>query len=116
MYKKRVFSGIQPTGKVHLGNYLGAIKQWVDLGDDKENILKSDSFMNESEAFSLKDQIKGEKHPRYCVINTNRWRFEGYMLNGEPHGEGCIEWTESGEVLVGNFHGWNLISYFQKVN
>lgn len=84
--------------------------------DDKENILKSDSFMNESEAFSLKDQIKGEKHPRYCVINTNRWRFEGYMLNGEPHGEGCIEWTESGEVLVGNFHGWNLISYFQKVN
>jgi len=84
--------------------------------DDKENILKSDSFMNESEAFSLKDQIKGEKRPRYCVINTNRWRFEGYMLNGEPHGEGCIEWTESGEVLVGNFHGWNLISYFQKVN
>ena len=84
--------------------------------DDKENILKSDSYMNESEAFSLKNQIKGEKHSRYCVINTNRWRFEGYMQNGEPHGEGCIEWTESGEVLVGNFHGWNLISYFQKVN
>ena len=27
--KKRVFSGIQPTGNIHLGNYLGAIKQWV---------------------------------------------------------------------------------------
>jgi tryptophanyl-tRNA synthetase len=29
--KKRVFSGIQPTGLVHIGNYLGAIKSWVDL-------------------------------------------------------------------------------------
>jgi len=28
---KRVFSGIQPTGNLHLGNYLGAIKQWVEL-------------------------------------------------------------------------------------
>ncbi|MEI6144080.1 MAG: tryptophan--tRNA ligase [Candidatus Berkelbacteria bacterium] len=28
---KRIFSGIQPTGILHLGNYLGAIKQWVDL-------------------------------------------------------------------------------------
>ena len=26
-----VFSGIQPTGKLHLGNYLGAIKNWVNL-------------------------------------------------------------------------------------
>jgi len=28
---KRVFSGIQPTGSLHLGNYLGAIKQWIEL-------------------------------------------------------------------------------------
>jgi len=31
MYKKRVFSGVQPTGNLHLGNYLGAIKNFVDL-------------------------------------------------------------------------------------
>ena len=29
--KKRVFSGIQPTGRPHLGNYLGAIKQYVQM-------------------------------------------------------------------------------------
>jgi tryptophanyl-tRNA synthetase len=29
--KKRVFSGIQPTGKIHIGNYLGAIRHWVKL-------------------------------------------------------------------------------------
>lgn len=28
--KKRVLSGVQPTGNLHLGNYLGAVKQWVD--------------------------------------------------------------------------------------
>ncbi|MCX8110641.1 MAG: tryptophan--tRNA ligase [Syntrophorhabdaceae bacterium] len=28
---KRIFSGIQPTGEVHIGNYIGAIKQWVEL-------------------------------------------------------------------------------------
>jgi len=31
MYKQRVFSGVQPTGNLHLGNYLGAIKNFVDL-------------------------------------------------------------------------------------
>ena len=31
MHKKRVFSGVQPTGNLHLGNYLGAIKNFVSL-------------------------------------------------------------------------------------
>jgi tryptophanyl-tRNA synthetase len=35
--RPRVFSGIQPSGDVHLGNYLGAIKRWVDGQRDKEN-------------------------------------------------------------------------------
>ena len=43
--KKRSFSGIQPTGNLHLGNYLGAIKQWVKNQATYENI--------------------------YCVVNTH---------------------------------------------
>ncbi len=35
---KRVFSGIQPTGTLHIGNYLGAIRNWVDLQRDLECI------------------------------------------------------------------------------
>ena len=35
--KKTVFSGVQPTGNVHLGNYLGAFKNWVDKQDEKIN-------------------------------------------------------------------------------
>ena len=34
----RVFSGIQPTGNLHIGNYLGAIKQFVAMQDDHESI------------------------------------------------------------------------------
>ncbi|MGD8322403.1 MAG: tryptophan--tRNA ligase, partial [Gemmatimonadota bacterium] len=31
--KKRVFSGMQPSGEAHLGNYLGALKRWVEMQD-----------------------------------------------------------------------------------
>jgi tryptophanyl-tRNA synthetase len=34
--RKRVLSGIQPTGEVHLGNYLGALRQWVHMQDEYE--------------------------------------------------------------------------------
>jgi tryptophanyl-tRNA synthetase len=33
MTKKRVLSGIQPTGEIHIGNYFGAIRNWVDIQD-----------------------------------------------------------------------------------
>lgn len=36
---KRVFSGVQPTGEPHLGNYLGAFKQWVRGQGEKENFF-----------------------------------------------------------------------------
>ncbi|MCX6722536.1 MAG: tryptophan--tRNA ligase, partial [Candidatus Staskawiczbacteria bacterium] len=35
----RIFSGIRPTGDLHLGNYLGAIKQWIALQDSNECIF-----------------------------------------------------------------------------
>lgn len=34
----RVFSGVQPTGNIHLGNYLGALKQFVELQEENECI------------------------------------------------------------------------------
>ena len=39
MRSKVVFSGIQPTGSIHIGNFFGAIKQWVAGQDDAENIF-----------------------------------------------------------------------------
>src|SRR6056297_1129285 len=37
--RKRIFSGMQPSGEAHLGNYLGALKRWVDLQDEYECIF-----------------------------------------------------------------------------
>ena len=36
MFKKRILSGVQPSGDLHLGNYLGAIKNFVALQNDYE--------------------------------------------------------------------------------
>lgn len=36
--RKRVFSGVQPSGSLHIGNYLGAIKNFVDLQDDYDSV------------------------------------------------------------------------------
>ena len=33
---ERVLSGVQPTGSLHLGNYLGAIRQWVDFQNEDQ--------------------------------------------------------------------------------
>ena len=38
MSKNRIFSGVQPTGSLHLGNYLGAIRNWARLQDEFEAI------------------------------------------------------------------------------
>ncbi|MDP3061901.1 MAG: tryptophan--tRNA ligase, partial [Chloroflexota bacterium] len=34
--KGRIFSGMRPTGRLHIGNYLGALQNWVALQDDYE--------------------------------------------------------------------------------
>lgn len=35
---KKVFSGIQPTGDLHIGNYLGAIRRWIDLQNSENDV------------------------------------------------------------------------------
>jgi tryptophanyl-tRNA synthetase len=37
--QKRIFSGAQPTGNLHIGNYLGALRNWVDLQHDYESFF-----------------------------------------------------------------------------
>lgn len=38
---QRIFSGIQPSGMVHLGNYLGALRHWVKLQNSCDSVLYS---------------------------------------------------------------------------
>src|SRR5690606_35609704 len=37
--KPRVFSGVQPTGDLHLGNYVGALRHWVAGQDERDNVF-----------------------------------------------------------------------------
>ena len=37
--KQRIFSGIQPSGTLHIGNYLGAVKNWVALQEKFDSIF-----------------------------------------------------------------------------
>ncbi len=39
MAKQKIFSGVQPSGDLHLGNYLGAISQWVEMQEKYESIF-----------------------------------------------------------------------------
>jgi len=39
MSRQRVLSGVQPTGILHLGNYLGAIRNWVEGQSQYDNFL-----------------------------------------------------------------------------
>ena len=57
----RVFSGIQPSGDVHLGNYLGAIKGWVDRQAEKENffcIVDLHALTTPQDPEELRDQTR----------------------------------------------------------
>ncbi len=56
----RILSGIQPTGQIHIGNYLGAVKQWVELQKDNDCIfiiVDLHAITIPYEAHSLKERI-----------------------------------------------------------
>ena len=44
MHPKRILSGVQPTGKPHLGNYFGAIKQHIELQHEAPPVMAADQF------------------------------------------------------------------------
>lgn len=57
----KIFSGIRPTGKLHLGNYLGAIKNWIDLQDKHEciyGIVDLHAITTPFEPEELKNNVK----------------------------------------------------------
>jgi tryptophanyl-tRNA synthetase len=59
--KGRIFSGIQPTGVIHLGNYVGAIQQWVKLMHDYDCvycIVDYHAMTLEYEVQALRDNIR----------------------------------------------------------
>jgi tryptophanyl-tRNA synthetase len=66
MAKQRILSGIQPTGNLHLGNYLGAIRNWVDLQEEYDAFL----FMADLHAITVPHDPKRLAEDTYKVAAT----------------------------------------------
>ena len=61
--EKKIFSGVQPTGNLHLGNYIGAIKNFVNLQNQKENeciycVVDLHAITIKQDPITLKDNIR----------------------------------------------------------
>lgn len=99
---KRVFSGIQSTGKVHLGNYLGAIKNWVDSQKDYENIF---CIVN-SHAITIAQDPKELKKNTYelakvllaCGIDPKRSHL---FIQSEVDEHGALAWVLDCNIAMG---------------
>jgi tryptophanyl-tRNA synthetase len=59
MSKKTIFSGIQPSGNLHLGNYLGAVKNWVELQAEPASTREDDS------------STRGGYDPIFCIVDLH---------------------------------------------
>ncbi|EJC01856.1 tryptophan--tRNA ligase [Helicobacter pylori Hp P-8b] len=102
MQKKRVFSGIQPTGQIHLGNYLGAIKHWVELQDEYENlfcIVNSHAITLPIEPIFLKSQTyELVKLLLACGISPKR---SGLFIQSEVDEHPALAWLLNCQVSMG---------------
>ncbi|WRA79115.1 tryptophan--tRNA ligase [Helicobacter pylori] len=102
MHKKRVFSGIQPTGQIHLGNYLGAIKHWVEMQDEYKNlfcIVNSHAITLPIEPTFLKSQTyELVKLLLACGIDPNQ---SGLFIQSEVDEHPALAWLLDCQVSMG---------------
>lgn len=102
MHKKRVFSGIQPTGQIHLGNYLGAIKHWVELQDEYENlfcIVNSHAITLPIDPIFLKSQTyELVKLLLACGISPKQ---SGLFIQSEVDEHPALAWLLNCQVPMG---------------
>ncbi len=102
MQKKRVFSGIQPTGQIHLGNYLGAIKHWVEMQDEYENlfcVVNSHAITLPIEPNFLKSQTyELVKLLLACGISPKQ---SGLFIQSEVDEHPALAWLLNCQVSMG---------------
>ncbi len=102
MHKKRVFSGIQPTGQIHLGNYLGAIKHWVEMQDEYENlfcVVNSHAITLPIDPVFLKSQTyELVKLLLACGISPKQ---SGLFIQSEVDEHATLAWLLNCQVSMG---------------
>ena len=89
----RVFSGMQPTGDLHLGNYLGAMVQWIKLQDTHECIycvVDLHAITQGREVWGGPAELANATRVRDRCLH-GLWRRRGTLdhLQPEPGGGAC---------------------------
>lgn len=79
---KRIFSGIQPTGIPHLGNYFGAIQQWIKLTEDYDKLGQ-----------------QSEPKPIFCIVDIHAYSGQ-HVRFGEPFYQNIVS-TLASMLAVG---------------
>ena len=83
--KKKIFSGVQPTGNLHLGNYIGAIRNFVDLQNEDQNeciycVVDLHAITTKQDPIILKNSIRettaaflasGLDHKKSIIFNQS---------------------------------------------
>ncbi|TSC93100.1 MAG: hypothetical protein CEN89_263 [Candidatus Berkelbacteria bacterium Licking1014_7] len=64
--KQRVFSGIRPTGEIHLGNFLGSVNQWSELQNNYDCVFAVVDYHAITTTFESKELPK-------AIIETSKW-------------------------------------------
>ena len=96
--RKKIFSGVQPTGNLHIGNYIGAIKNFVNFSNNEDN----------NSVFCVVDlMIHLLLQPATCQIAVHPW-----LERAKPNGI-CRRWcrpvaAEAGAGDEGST--WRLLS------
>lgn len=76
--KKRLLSGVKPTGQLHVGNYFGAMKQFVDLQDEYESFI----FVADIHALNRIQNLDADNNARQEQIDNTLHVVCGYLAIG----------------------------------
>ena len=101
MARKRLFSGIQPSGEIHIGNWLGAIRKWVDLLDDYDCIfciVDYHAYTVPQDPKTMQQRIFDAAHGEFAhaLLNDNAvCHFQDTRSSRLPFGVGCSARTLS---------------------
>ena len=103
---KKIFSGVQPSGNLHLGNYIGAIKNFVDLQNLEGSVMTINDKLSikQPSRFAGSDVVRGvsdsgdETNPRGMPTNEEIRRMVEQELE-EAYSEKQRRWAcaQSGE-------------------
>lgn len=100
MSKKRLLSGVKPTGRLHVGNYFGAMKQFVDLQDEYESYI----FVADLHSLNRLSSLGEGAEPKQEQIENTFHLICGYLAIGIDPNKTVL--FKQSDVVAHPYVGW----------